>query len=233
MLPAPAARTPGRAGEQAGGGKRRMARVLVHDRQRLLVEALASLLGRVGFSVDGVYTDLEELLQAARTMTPDVVVLNATAGSEEGVAAVAALRRLPVPTRIVALVDRVESSALDLTASGAVDALLAKTDSAASIVAALRQLLGGHPIQRGASTPVPADAASPAQPRPAGDISDRQRDVLRLVASGRSNAEIAAELFISVNTVKFHLRCVYRELGISNRVQVAQRYAELLEPTRR
>jgi LuxR family transcriptional regulator, maltose regulon positive regulatory protein len=58
-------------------------------------------------------------------------------------------------------------------------------------------------------------------------LSRRQRDVLRLVAAGRSNVEIADELFISVNTVKFHLRSIFRQLGIANRVQAAQRYAEL------
>jgi DNA-binding CsgD family transcriptional regulator len=57
-------------------------------------------------------------------------------------------------------------------------------------------------------------------------LSSRQREVLRLLAEGRSNREIADALFISVNTVKFHLRSIFRELGLRNRVQAAQRYAE-------
>lgn len=200
----------------------------MHDRQRLVAEALASLLGRVGFAVDGVYTDLEDLLRAARMLTPDIVVLNAPARSEKNAAAVAALRGLPVPTRVVVLVDHAESSALALAATGAVDAVLAKTDSAVSIVLALRQMLSGQEIRPAAWTAPAANPMTRAEP-PHG-LSDRQRDVLRLVAAGCSNGEIASELYISVNTVKFHLRCIYREFGISNRVQVAQRYAELLEP---
>jgi DNA-binding NarL/FixJ family response regulator len=70
---------------------------------------------------------------------------------------------------------------------------------------------------------VRADQAGPA----AIHLTAREHDVLRLVAAGRSNVEIADELFISVNTVKFHLRSIFRQLGIANRVQAAQRYAEL------
>jgi len=57
-------------------------------------------------------------------------------------------------------------------------------------------------------------------------LSSRQLDVLRLVAHGLSNQEIAAELVISVNTVKFHVRTIFRQLGIHNRVEAARVWAE-------
>lgn len=59
-----------------------------------------------------------------------------------------------------------------------------------------------------------------------GVLSARQRDVLRLLAEGRSNVEIAQALTISVNTVKFHVRTIFRELGIHNRVEAARVWAE-------
>ena len=58
-------------------------------------------------------------------------------------------------------------------------------------------------------------------------LSARQREVLRLVVAGYSNAQIAEELVISVNTVKFHVRPIVRERGIRSRVDAARRYAPM------
>ena len=55
----------------------------------------------------------------------------------------------------------------------------------------------------------------------------RQREVLRLVVAGYSNAQVAAELVISVNTVKFHVRTIFRELDLRSRVDAARRYGAL------
>ncbi len=62
-------------------------------------------------------------------------------------------------------------------------------------------------------------------PGAASSLSNRQRDVLRLVAQGLSNQDIAGELSITVNTVKFHVRTIFRELGIHNRVEAARLWA--------
>jgi DNA-binding NarL/FixJ family response regulator len=61
----------------------------------------------------------------------------------------------------------------------------------------------------------------------AAGLSDRQRDVLRLVAEGRTNAEIAAELMLSVNTVKFHVRSIFRALRICSRVEATLAWSSL------
>jgi two-component system, NarL family, response regulator DesR len=69
-------------------------------------------------------------------------------------------------------------------------------------------------------------------PAAAAGLSRRQRDVLRLVAQGLSNQEIAAELMITVNTVKFHVRTIFRQLGIHNRVEAARMWAAGSGPAR-
>ena len=63
--------------------------------------------------------------------------------------------------------------------------------------------------------------------RPTSRLSARQRGVLALVADGRSNQEIAGELMITVNTVKFHVRTIFRELGIHNRVEASRVWADM------
>jgi DNA-binding NarL/FixJ family response regulator len=65
-------------------------------------------------------------------------------------------------------------------------------------------------------------SAPPTQPRPLAEpLTERETDVVRLVARGRTNEEIAGELFVSLSTVKTHLGSVHRKLGARNRVEVA------------
>jgi DNA-binding NarL/FixJ family response regulator len=229
MPGAPRALRPGRAptspaAVEAVTDQERAVVVLIFGQQRLLGDALQWLLRAAGaFEVAGVFTDAAALLEAVDRVDPDVVVLD-TPMSPDALTAISAIRQRPRPAKVVVLVDGVDAATIDLAAGAHVDALMEKSDSGASIVMAVRQVLAGHTVfpsgWRAAGRQLEADA------RLAG-LSRRQRDVLRLVADGRSNVEIAGDLFISVNTVKFHLRCIFRQLGIANRVQAAQRYAEL------
>jgi len=99
------------------------------------------------------------------------------------------------------------------------DGLLASTSSAAEIVEALHRLLQDQVVLPPGWR---ARRAHEVAPDPMAALSDRQREVLSLVATGRSNEQIAGQLHISVNTVKFHVRSAYRGLNINSRVQAAQ-----------
>jgi DNA-binding NarL/FixJ family response regulator len=229
---APRALRPGRAPYQPPPldslEQERAAVVLIFGQQRLLGDALQWLLRAAGaFEVAGVFTDGDALLEAVARVEPDAVLLD-TALTTDALSAIAAIRRHPRPGKVVVLVDGVDATTMELAAGAQVDALMEKSDSGASIVMAVRQVLAGHPVfpsgWRAAGRQLEVDARLAT-------LSRRQRDVLRLVAAGRSNVEIAEELFISVNTVKFHLRSIFRQLGIANRVQAAQRYAELTSGT--
>jgi two-component system nitrate/nitrite response regulator NarP len=83
------------------------------------------------------------------------------------------------------------------------------------LVQALRDVVGGRRV-------FPSKAVLDDEPAAAVQLSRRQRHVLELVAQGLSNQEIAVELQITVNTVKFHVRTIFRELGIHNRVEAAR-----------
>jgi DNA-binding NarL/FixJ family response regulator len=229
---APRALRPGRAPYQPPQldslEQERAAVVLIFGQQRLLGDALQWLLRAAGaFEVEGVFTDGDALLEAVARVEPDAVLLD-TALTSDALSAIAAIRRSPRPGKVVVLVDGVDATTIELAAGAQVDALMEKSDSGASIVMAVRQVLAGHTVfpsgWRAAGRQIEVDAKLAT-------LSRRQRDVLRLVAAGRSNVEIAEELFISVNTVKFHLRSIFRQLGIANRVQAAQRYAELTSGT--
>ena len=68
--------------------------------------------------------------------------------------------------------------------------------------------------------------AAPEPPRPASDLSDREEAVLRLLADGATNAQIAQQLFISDGTVKSHVRRIFHELGVDSRALAAARYQQ-------
>lgn len=105
------------------------------------------------------------------------------------------------------------SGALELGVHGLVDG----NARGSELVRALREVLRGRRV-------FPALVVLD-DPAAAASLSRRQRDVLRLVAQGLSNQAIGEELSITVNTVKFHVRTIFRELGIHNRVEAARLWA--------
>jgi DNA-binding NarL/FixJ family response regulator len=132
----------------------------------------------------------------------------------EGLIAARELRERSDDLRIVLLVDYADPLIVRSALDHRVDALVLKTSSTEQIVGALQQVMAGHVVlprgwdllSAGGGLPGSIEALTP-----------RQRQVLELVAGGRSNAEIASELIISVNTVKFHMRTIYAQLGVRNR----------------
>jgi DNA-binding NarL/FixJ family response regulator len=198
--------------------------VVVFSEQRLVAEGLQALLRTAGgFAVPAVAGSLGHLLDAVRRMEPAAVLLDAGAGGPQGVRAVLALRPLRPGVRIVVLADSLDPQLAGLVAAGHADALLPKAQaSGRATVQAIRDVLCGRNVLAG-WTP----RTAPATDSPLGRLSARQREVLRLVVAGYSNAQIADELVISVNTVKFHVRAIFREAGIRSRVDAARRYAAL------
>ena len=198
--------------------------VVVFSEQRLVAEGLQALLRTAGgFTVPAVAGSLADLVDAVRRMEPSVVLLDAGAGGPAGVRAVLALRPMRPGVRLVVLSDSLEPRIAGLVAAGHADALLPKAEaSGRATVQAIRDVLCGRNVLAGWSP-----RTAPASRSSLGRLSARQREVLRLVVAGYSNAQIAEELVISINTVKFHVRSVFREMDIRSRVDAARRFGAL------
>ena len=198
--------------------------VVVFSEQRLVAEGLQALLRTAGgFTVPAVTGSLGDLLVAVERLRPAAVLLDAGAGGPQGARVVLALRPVRPEVRIVVLADSLEPRLAGLVGAGHADALLPK-------VRGEREGHGpGHP-RRPLRPPGAVGLelrTTPGTDAGTGRLSARQREVLRLVVAGYSNAQIAAELVISVNTVKFHVRSIFRELGIRSRVDAARRHGGL------
>lgn len=208
-------------------------RVLLVDDQALFREALATLLAvHEGVEVVGEAGDGDEALRKAAELTPDVVLMDLRMPVLDGIGATRRLRVEQPGVQVIALTtfDDDEDVFAALRA-GAVGYLL-KDVSSARLVEAVRAAARGESVlqpsvaakvvARFAQLPDTAPDERPPQPLVV-PLSDRELGVLRLLADGRSNREIAAELFLAEGTVKNHVTNVLSKLGARDRTQAALR----------
>jgi DNA-binding NarL/FixJ family response regulator len=195
-------------------------RILIVDDHAVVRAGLEQLLGNVeDFEVCGSAADGYEAVAAARRQRPDIVLMDLSMPAMGGVEATATIVAEDLGVRVVVLTsysdrDRI-LSALD---AGAVGYLLKDADPP-ELIAGIRAAASGesplHP--KAASEVLRARAEQRSDP----DLSEREHEVLALVARGLSNHEIATRLGISAKTVKAHLTSVFRQLGVDDRTQAA------------
>jgi DNA-binding NarL/FixJ family response regulator len=208
-----------------------LVRVLVVDDQRLVRESIASLLSiQDGVAVVGTASDGREAVAQALASTPDVVLMDVRMPGMDGVEAVGELRRRVPACRVVMLTTfddeeyvvralRAGASGYllkDLPAHELAEAVrLAHAGVAQFDPAALARMVSA--LERPASP-----SASPIGSDPAGaSLTARELEVLRLVATGSTNREIAARLYVSEGTVKNHVSRILGRLGLRDRTQAA------------
>ncbi|GAA5121850.1 response regulator [Pseudonocardia adelaidensis] len=193
-------------------------RVVVADDDVLLREGLASLLDRSGFEVVGQAGDATQLLELVRDTDPDLAIVDIRmppAHTTEGLDAAKQIRRDRPEVGILVLSAHAEvDHAMELLASGRGIGYLLK--SRVSDVAEFIETL--ERIARGGSVVDPALVQELVTARKRNDplavVSERERDVLSLMAEGRSNAGIARRLWITEGTVEKHVRSILTKLGL-------------------
>jgi len=198
-------------------------RVLVVDDQRLVREGIASLLGiQPGIAVVGTAADGKEAIESALTHRPDVVLMDVRMPEMDGVEAVAVLRRRAPDCRVVMLTTfDDEEYVVQALRAGAAGYLL-KDLPAAELAEAVRLAHAGvTQLDRAAARHVVAALSTHPAPAPVDALTNRETDVLRMVAAGATNREIATRLFLSEGTVKNHISRILGRLGLRDRTQAA------------
>jgi DNA-binding NarL/FixJ family response regulator len=199
-------------------------RVLLADDHFVVAEGLRSLLAP-HFDVVGIVPDGRELLAAARALDPDVVVLDISMPSLNGIEAARQMRAANSRAKVVFLTMHREvayaARALEAGASG----FVLKHSAASELVTAIQEALKGgkyitpqiagdllDSLRRGIT----------AGAEPSDELTPRQREVLQLVAEGRSAKEIAAALHISRRTAEFHKARLMETLGVRTTAELIQ-----------
>jgi DNA-binding NarL/FixJ family response regulator len=202
-------------------------RVLIVDDHDLFRTGLRNLLEEQGILVIGEAAAGNEAIRAVRELAPDVVVMDLNMPGMSGVEATRHITGIAPLTRVLVLtISDQDNDVLDAILAGACGYLL-KDSSIQELMAGIRaasvgeSLISPHiaakVLQRVRSTStVPAIAATIRA-----ELSDREIEVLKLIANGKDNAEIAGELHISPKTVKNHISNILMKLQIDNRIQAA------------
>jgi DNA-binding NarL/FixJ family response regulator len=197
-------------------------RVLLADDHTILAEGLRSLL-EPEFEVVGVVADGRELLAAAKTHRPDVIVADISMPSLNGIDAAMQLRDAGVKAKIVFLtMHREVEYARRATEAGAAGFVL-KHSAAAELVTAVREALKGQTYLTPmiASELLQSYREGGSRPEdPAHRLTVRQREVLQLVAEGRSAKEVAVMLKISIRTAEAHKAHILEALGLGTTAEL-------------
>ncbi len=209
-------------------GRTAVHRAVVADEWSVLRRGIRAVLLECGVTAVTATGTTSEAVEEAETRDAELVVLGVTPdmGTRESVTHARA--HLPKARIIVLEPEPERGSLLDLLGYGA-DALLTRTPDDEELRDAVTRVGKGERfVSPGLLGAVFGDnGLDPEEQAPAGILSDRQRFILRLAAEGRSNKQIASELFIGEATVKTHLQKIYEKLGVSNRVQAVGRALEL------
>ncbi|MFC1401700.1 MULTISPECIES: response regulator transcription factor [Streptacidiphilus] len=203
-------------------------RVLIADDQAIIRSGLRLILeDQPDITVVAEAADGVEAIEAARRLRPDVCLVDIRMPRLDGIEVTRALAGAAVadPLRVVIVTTfDLDEYVYGALRSGAVGFLL-KDAGPALLVEAVRAASSGDALISPSVTVrllrdfAPARASRAA--RPAKPLSARETEVIRAVARGRTNQEIAAELFISLSTVKSHVASVQTKLGARNRVEIA------------
>jgi DNA-binding NarL/FixJ family response regulator len=200
----------------------RRARVLLADDHLLVAEALKSLLS-AEFDLVGVVEDGWALVEAAATLRPDVIVADITMPHLNGIDALVRLRqdgnRVPVVFLTMHRDVTFARRALEAGASG----FVLKHSASVELITALHAALEGRTYLTPQLAGEVLDAMRQGPERaadPASTLTPRQREVLQLLAEGRSAKEIAASLAISTRTVEFHKYQMMETLGLHTNAEL-------------
>jgi DNA-binding NarL/FixJ family response regulator len=198
----------------------RPVRVLIVDDHEVLASSLAVVLDSEDDIVTaGVAHTLEQARSMVRPTQPDVILLDHRMPDGDGVSAIPSLRELRPGVGVVVLTassaDHVLMAAIDAGASG----FLSKTRSLDEVTAAVRAAAAGESV----ISPELLARLLPRFQRTKGrgmaDLTDREREVLALVAEGLSNAAIAERLVVSVHTVRNHIASLSAKLGAHSKLE--------------
>ena len=224
--------------EQPGGApdlvverRKSMIRILIADDHPIVRDGLRKLLSlEEDFEVVGEAGDGRQVLDAVEELAPDVLLLDLRMPDLDGLSALQALQQSNKRTRVIVLTASDDKNefvqAMKLGCSG----IVLKQTAPDLIVKSIRKVHAGEiwldshttaAVMRQFSTAGELAAASGGKARERSPLSQREREIVALVAQGYKNKEMAEKMFISEQTVKNHLHNIFDKLGVSDRLELA------------
>ena len=200
------------------------------DPHPIWLDAIELVLGRVGVEVAGKTSVGSEAIQLVERHTPDLLTLeiDPLPGEPGGLDVLRQARTTQAGLRAIVLSSHHDTGHIDGALAAGASAYVVKTAHPDDVASAVRQAFDHSVFMPGAigmvpGAPVTAEGSRPETP---GGLTRRELEILKLVAEGHSNAALARMLWVTEQTVKFHLSNIYRKLDVTNRTE-ASRWAQL------
>jgi DNA-binding NarL/FixJ family response regulator len=202
---------------------------VVLDPHPIWLDAVEVVLGRIGVPVVGKTSSGREALTTVEARKPGLLILelDGLPGEPDGFEVIRRAKALVPSLQAIALSAHHDASHIDGALAAGAAAYVLKTAYPEDVTSAVRQAFGLSVTLAGASRPQtptvrPLPAMAPDAP---GGLTRRELEILRLLADGHSNSQLARMLWVTEQTVKFHLSNIYRKLGVANRTE-ASRWAQ-------
>ncbi len=204
---------------------KKMVRVLIAEDHATMREGMKLLIGRepdmecVGLAADG-----HEALRLARELQPDVVLMDISMPGLDGLQATRALRETCPGVKVVALTRHADHGFLTEMLRAGAKGYVLKQSSSGDLISAVRAVASGQsyldPFVTGKAVGAYLGTRAAGEAVQEEGLSEREEEVLRLIARGHSNKEIAARLSMSVKTVETHKANAMRKLGLGDRAAI-------------
>ncbi|WP_308166657.1 response regulator transcription factor [Nocardia albiluteola] len=206
--------------ESASSGAAPVISVVVADDQTTVRDGLSTVLSLLpDVEVVGEARDGAEAVELVRTLAPRVVLMDLRMPGIDGVAATAAITAEHPQTAVLVLTTYADDASIAGALRAGARGYLTKDAGRAEIAAAIRSVASGHTTLAADVGARLVSALGAPAPAARADLTDRELDVLRLMAQGRNNSEIAKELFIGLSTVKSHINSLFAKLDVRDRGQ--------------
>lgn len=205
-------------------------RVLVADDHSLFRDGIVSLLEAAGFEVVDQVGDGQAAIESTRMHHPDLVLLDITMPGKSGIETLREIKSDLPEAKVVILTVSDEDEDIISAVRGGADGYLLKNLNADQFLEMLNELRAGKAAITRATTAQLMKALAAeraAEPQLEEDLTDRELELLDLVAQGLSNRGIAHSLSISENTVKYHMKNIMQKLGVQNRAEAVARAIHL------
>ena len=200
-------------------------RILLADDHAIVRQGLKLLMdGQPDMKVIGEAADGKAVIDLARTLKPDIVVMDISMPGVNGLVATRTLKQQQPDVTVVALTRHEDDTYVEELLRAGASGYVLKQSAPANFLQAIRAVAAGGIYLDPAMKPRVAEGmlagTGRVEPKTAVTLTERESEVLRLVAVGHSNVEIATRLEISVKTVEVHKSNAMRKLGLTGRVDV-------------
>jgi DNA-binding NarL/FixJ family response regulator len=199
---------------------------VILDRHPLWLDAMGKLVERVGVEVVGSATDRDAAVALVDQHRPDLFIAGVDAVSGDQLDCVRQATAIHPGLRAVVLSDRTDREAVNAAFAAGARVYCVKTAEQDDVASAIRQALEQSIYLATSGGPEVTPRLTSEPTTDAHDLTRREIEILRLVAEGHSNSQLAALLWVSEQTVKFHLSNIYRKLDVANRTE-ASRWAQI------